>query len=92
MSNTNDPQTASISEDMNTSPSSEKSPIPTGSDLMSEMIIDQNSLDRFLDRDPHALPLTVSERRALIQSERARRTAWEIKREKAKAKKQGAME
>jgi hypothetical protein len=82
------PDTASVST--STTPSSAQA--HGGPTLMDRIIGDQNSLDRFLDRDPHSHPLTDADLLELIRTERARRTEWNIKIEKAKAKKQGVEE
>lgn len=66
-------------------------PIP-GPDLLTQIIADANSLDRFLDRDPHSHPLTDGELDELVRIERAKRAHVNIKAEKRAAKKQGVEE
>lgn len=76
-----------------TSPSNDHPNHPlTGEEMMDRILADPNSLDRFLDRDPHALPLTDLEILDLIRIERAKRVQWNIKQEKRAMKKQGIEE
>lgn len=49
-----------------------------GNDLL-DMIGQQPTLDRFLDRNTHATPLTDDELRRLIVSERMRRATIDVK-------------
>lgn len=64
----------------------------TGPEMIDEIIADVNSLDRFLDRDPHAVPLSDAEVLELMHVERAKRTTWNMKQEKRQMKKQGIEE
>lgn len=73
-----------------TTPSSaEGSSPPTGPELIDKMLASENSLNTFLDRDPHALPLTEEELTNLIRSERAIRASLDIKTEARKDKRNG---
>lgn len=89
MSNTETEKPASTP----TSPSADpEAPPLTGSQLMDGMIEDVNSLDRFLDRDPHSRPLSRAELLEVIRIARAKRTSFEIKQEKRQVKKQGGID
>lgn len=72
---------------MTTSPS-EQDETPeqmSGPDLMSK-IAEHASLDTYLDRDPHSLPLTDDELMSLLRMMRSERARWEVKVEKARVK------
>ena len=62
----------------------------TGPQLIDDLISNpQLALDRVLDRDPHALPHSDDELRALVIDLRNERAQIELKQEKAKDKKAG---
>lgn len=83
----------SASTSTNTTPSSgDGSAIRTGVELMNDMVTAKGSLDRFLDRDPHAQPLLDQELMDLVTVERKLRASWNVKLEKRQAKKQGVEE
>ncbi len=79
---------------MSTSPSSEPrqvSELPTGPELM-DQIIQEPTLDLFLDRDPRAAPLSDQELMAVLLVTRKLRAQSMAKAETRKVKKQGGME
>lgn len=66
-------------------------PVETGVEMI-DKILEENSLELFLNRDPDAKPYSQEELIAFLHSERAKRAGWTVKLEKAKAKKQGVEE
>lgn len=67
---------------------------PTGPELFAAIAAEPShwGLDEVLRRSPRAEPLTDAGLDALVKELRAERTAIEVKQEKAKAAKQGAID
>lgn len=60
----------------------------TGPEIMDE-IIQEPTIDRFLDRSPYAEPLTDAELAELVAAMRRDRVTWNMKEDKKAAKKEG---
>lgn len=77
---------------MNTSPANEDhdptSEPKLGPELM-DRIVQHPTLDDFLDRNPHSVPLNDEELDQVIRFERLERAKWNVKLEKAEEKRNG---